>query len=130
MRRYTPDLPFDDLDRKGNKLHRTLQNIKILLHSFRSVDKNEVKPVGTFISWSFNLWALGDKNSVLGTTPDGLGVWWYRRNRSEFLKALYFSITLHTKVLRNANALADEYKKALSEVTSPIAWEKTFGINK
>lgn len=74
------------------------------------------------ISW----WRFANLDSALVTSPDGVGVSWYQRSRSQTRRFLWDSIRLNFKLARNWNKLSEQYTQALPTITSPLTWRKVF----
>lgn len=74
------------------------------------------------ITW----WRFADIDSALVTSPDGIGVAWYQRDRSTMHRFLLRSIRLHWKLARQWSRLASEYADGAPAITSPEQWRKTF----
>jgi galactofuranosylgalactofuranosylrhamnosyl-N-acetylglucosaminyl-diphospho-decaprenol beta-1,5/1,6-galactofuranosyltransferase len=71
-------------------------------------------------------WVLPRADSVLVPTADGAGLAWYRRDRAQFRRLLTESVRLHRTLRRSWPRLAEDYRAALPELTSPETWETTF----
>jgi len=74
-------------------------------------------------------WMLSRYDSALVTTADGTAQSWYQRDPATFRSMLARSIALHQRAAREWPALAEQYKAALPELTSPQSWDKTFGLH-
>lgn len=66
-------------------------------------------------------------DSALVSMPDGTGAAFYRRDREKFKDLVVRTLAIHRKLATDWDRLAEEYRRALPEITSPQAWEKTFG---
>ena len=71
-------------------------------------------------------WSFQRLDSALVETPDGSGVVWYRRSRSETLTAARRSIRLHMRLWWHWPSLARRFRAEASELTSPRAWAELF----
>ena len=60
------------------------------------------------------------------TTTDGTGASWYQRDPQAFRRLLARSVQVHERFVREWPQLAQRYRDALPELTSPKAWEETF----
>ena len=60
---------------------------------------------------------------------DGTAVAFYERDRSLFTSQLREGLRLHLRVYREWDALAAQYRGALTELTSPRTWARTFGVD-
>ncbi len=71
-------------------------------------------------------WRLAQFDSALVSSADGTSAAWYKRHPDKFRDILSRSITLHTRLAREWPQLAEQYKQALPELTSPKTWHETF----
>jgi len=74
------------------------------------------------ISW----WRFADIDSALVTAPDGSGVAWYQRSRSQMVRALLRSARLHVRLVTSWPRLSSTYRSRLTEITSIDAWDAIF----
>ena len=71
-------------------------------------------------------YTLAARDSAIVSTTDGAGASWYRRDPKQFRRLLKRTVIAHEELAREWPRLAREYRRALDDVTSPSAWEKTF----
>lgn len=69
---------------------------------------------------------LAGFDSAIVSMNDGNSAALYRRDRSTYAAMLRRSLALHMQFRRDWSALSVRYRQALSEITSPEAWEETF----
>ncbi|WCD92533.1 glycosyltransferase [Microbacterium sp. nov. GSS16] len=74
------------------------------------------------ITW----WRFADIDSALVTSPDGLGVAWYQRDRATMHRFLWRSIRLNLKLALGWRRLAEQYSKGAPTITSAEQWRETF----
>lgn len=74
------------------------------------------------ITW----WRFADIDSALVTSPDGLGVAWYQRDRAKMHRYLLRSLRLNWKLSRNWAKLARSYSEGMAEVTTADRWRALF----
>lgn len=74
------------------------------------------------ISW----WRFSDIDSALVTSPDGIGVAWYQRDRALMRRFLLRSIRLHIALVRRWPRLSQHYRDQLHNITSPRMWESIY----
>lgn len=74
------------------------------------------------ITW----WRFADLDSALVTTPDGLGVAWYQRDRAIMHRYLWHSIVLNLRLLRRWAPLAEQYRAGLGGSVSADQWSTEF----
>lgn len=73
-----------------------------------------------------NWWRFADIDSALVTSPDGIGVAWYQRDRATMHRFLWRSIRLNLGLARRWKRLADLYAAGTPEITSPEQWRRSF----
>lgn len=74
------------------------------------------------ITW----WRFADIDSALVTSPDGVGVAWYQRDRSMMRRFLWRSIRLNVALARRWARLAADYEREVPAITSPEGWRAVF----
>jgi galactofuranosylgalactofuranosylrhamnosyl-N-acetylglucosaminyl-diphospho-decaprenol beta-1,5/1,6-galactofuranosyltransferase len=74
-------------------------------------------------------WVLSKLDSAVVSAPDGMTAAWYKRDRKMFRSLVWRSAVLHTRLVRRWPRLADEYRAAASEFTSPEQWRETFAAS-
>ncbi|MDR7189098.1 galactofuranosylgalactofuranosylrhamnosyl-N-acetylglucosaminyl-diphospho-decaprenol beta-1,5/1,6-galactofuranosyltransferase [Microbacterium sp. BE35] len=121
--------------RKGRTPSAPASAPKWLLRAGTSAARNYVKPSSDWdlpedrvASDEVRWWRFAGLDAALVSTADGTGASVYRRDRGEFRRLLRRSRQLHLELVRRWDDLAKEYQGALADVTSPEAWEHTFGI--
>jgi len=65
-------------------------------------------------------------DSAIVSLPDGTSAAFYRRDPERFRDLLRKTLAIHTRLAKEWDDLAEQYRQALPEITSPQAWEKTF----
>ena len=71
-------------------------------------------------------WRVPLFDSALVNAADGSGKNIYTRDRAQFRRMLVDSFRLHRTLKRRWGRLADEYRRALPELTSELSWRDTF----
>ncbi|WP_295789601.1 glycosyltransferase [uncultured Microbacterium sp.] len=74
------------------------------------------------ITW----WRFADVDSALVTSPDGVGVAWYQRNRSTMRRFLLRGVLLNVRLSLRWSALARQYADASTTITSADEWSRIF----
>ncbi|MBA3411071.1 MAG: galactofuranosyltransferase GlfT2 [Geodermatophilaceae bacterium] len=116
-----PELPT-------NRVASALTAASGALRQFRGVrESSRVHPEASIAAMDGRWWMLSRYDSALVTTADGTAQSWYQRDPEQFRSMLRRSIALHQRAAREWPALAERYKAALPQLTSPEAWDKTFG---
>jgi galactofuranosylgalactofuranosylrhamnosyl-N-acetylglucosaminyl-diphospho-decaprenol beta-1,5/1,6-galactofuranosyltransferase len=65
-------------------------------------------------------------DSAVVSMPDGSSAALYERDPDKFRDLMKRTVEIHTRFQREWPRLAEEYRAALGDITSPEAWEKTF----
>lgn len=86
----------------------------------------DVRPQGVLAHRDSRWFRLAHYDSVVVTNAEGTGMSWYRRDPRLLRSMLTESARLHARLLREWDNLAQEYRRALPQVTSMAAWKKTF----
>ncbi len=71
-------------------------------------------------------WLLAQFDSALVSSADGTSAAWYKRRPEKFRDLVSRSLTLHTQLAKEWPQLAQQYKDALPELSSPKTWHETF----
>ena len=74
-------------------------------------------------------WRMATLDSALVSSADGSGASWYKRDDATFKRMMQRSLALHRRLYRDWDELAEQYRAALPEFTSPEAWAHTFDEN-
>jgi galactofuranosylgalactofuranosylrhamnosyl-N-acetylglucosaminyl-diphospho-decaprenol beta-1,5/1,6-galactofuranosyltransferase len=69
---------------------------------------------------------LAGFDSAVVSMNDGTAAALYQRDPQQYRELLKRSVELHARFLREWPQLAERYRAALGEITSPEAWEETF----
>lgn len=88
--------------------------------------ENVEKPEVEFGKGDAHWWRLPLYDSALVNSADGSGKNVYTRDRKKFRKMLTDSVRLHRRLQREWPRLAEEYRAAEAELTSPSSWQRTF----
>ncbi|MEQ6902862.1 glycosyltransferase [Nocardioides sp. YIM 152588] len=65
-------------------------------------------------------------DSALVSLPDGSAAAFYRRDRGRFVDLMKRTVDIHRQLALHWDELAEQYRAALEDLTSPETWEKTF----
>ncbi|MGO1661500.1 MAG: glycosyltransferase [Canibacter sp.] len=74
-------------------------------------------------------WIIPNHQSVIVGTADGSGKSWYRHDQTKFRRLWKESRRLTREIEKNWDALAEQYRRALPEITSVESWKQTFGVD-
>ncbi|MDN4175030.1 glycosyltransferase [Nocardioides sp. SOB77] len=69
---------------------------------------------------------LGTLDSAVVSMNDGTSAAFYRRDPEKFRELVKRTVEIHERYRREWPRLAEEYRAALGEITSPDVWERTF----
>jgi galactofuranosylgalactofuranosylrhamnosyl-N-acetylglucosaminyl-diphospho-decaprenol beta-1,5/1,6-galactofuranosyltransferase len=69
---------------------------------------------------------LGRYDSAIVSMNDGTSAALYQRDPAKFRELVRKTVEVHERLRREWPRLAEEYREALGEITSPEAWEQTF----
>ncbi|KJL41226.1 glycosyltransferase [Microbacterium trichothecenolyticum] len=122
--------------RKGTVASAPASRVNWVMRAAVSAARNYLKPSGRWdrpearvASDQVRWWRVAGLDAALVSTADGTGATVYKRDRREYRRLLRRSRQLHLELVRRWDDLAKEYRRALTDVTSPQAWEQTFGID-
>ena len=68
-------------------------------------------------------------DSAVVSMPDGTSAALYQRDPERFRDLMRRTVLMHQRLRREWPDLAKRYRAALGDITSPAAWEETFGID-
>jgi len=88
-----------------------------------SIERPEARIPAMDLRW----WRLSQFDSAVVSTADGVGASWYKRDPKRFADQMKRSIDVHQKLAVRWDDLAEQYKKAVPDVTDPKAWTDTWG---
>ncbi|MET4136989.1 glycosyltransferase [Pseudarthrobacter sp. PvP090] len=84
------------------------------------------RPQG-FLAHRDNRWfRVAHYDSVVVSNAEGTGASWYQRDPKKLKSMLTEATRLHLKLFREWDRLAEEYRSAVSDISSMDAWKKTF----
>jgi galactofuranosylgalactofuranosylrhamnosyl-N-acetylglucosaminyl-diphospho-decaprenol beta-1,5/1,6-galactofuranosyltransferase len=69
---------------------------------------------------------LGTLDSAVVSMNDGTSAAFYRRDPERFRDLMKRTLEIHERFRKEWPRLAEDYRRALPEITSPQRWEKTF----
>lgn len=87
------------------------------------------RPQG-YLAHRDNRWfRVAHYDSVLVSNAEGTGASWYQRDPRKLKSMLTEATRLHLRIFREWDSLADQYRRAVAEISSIDAWKKTFEAN-
>ena len=87
---------------------------------------SEQRPEVSIASMDSRWWLLSQFDSAVVTTADGSGASWYKRDPKRFTDIMRRSFAVHQKLATQWEQLAEQYQKAVPDVTDPKAWIETW----
>jgi galactofuranosylgalactofuranosylrhamnosyl-N-acetylglucosaminyl-diphospho-decaprenol beta-1,5/1,6-galactofuranosyltransferase len=92
-------------------------------------DLAERHPEAWLAAMDAKWWMIAQFDSVVVSMPDGTSASWYHRDKEEFRDLLRRTVEIHQRLYREWPRLAQTYRDALGEITSPEQWAKTFSAS-
>lgn len=84
------------------------------------------RPQG-YLAHRDNRWfRVAHYDSVVVSNAEGTGASWYQRDPKKLKSMLTEATRLHVRLFREWDKLAEQYRNAVSEVSSMESWKKTF----
>ncbi|AXJ11455.1 glycosyltransferase [Arthrobacter sp. PM3] len=84
------------------------------------------RPQG-YLAHRDNRWyRVAHYDSVVVSNAEGTGASWYQRDPKKLKSMLTEATMLHAKLFREWDSLAEQYRRAVTEISSIDAWKKTF----
>ncbi|HET7193800.1 MAG TPA: glycosyltransferase [Nocardioides sp.] len=129
-----PEVKRHKLPRKGKEASPVLSGrqatVQALLQPLRQLrkprDLAQVHPEAEIMAQDSRWHKIARYDSAIVTMPDGTAAAFYRRDRAKFAELLKRTIAIHRRLAAEWDELAEQYRTALPEITSPEEWEKTF----
>jgi galactofuranosylgalactofuranosylrhamnosyl-N-acetylglucosaminyl-diphospho-decaprenol beta-1,5/1,6-galactofuranosyltransferase len=130
-----PEVKRHKLPRKGREASPVISGrkatLQALLQPLRQMRKPrelaQVHPEAEIMAQDSKWHKVARYDSAIVTMPDGTAAAFYRRDRAKFSELLKRTVAIHRRLATHWDDLAEQYRAALSEITSPDEWEKTFG---
>ncbi|MBT1018582.1 glycosyltransferase family 2 protein [Canibacter sp. lx-72] len=101
----------------------TLKNV--VAHLMRDTSRDE-HPEMEFAKIDALWWTVPNYSSVIVGSADGSGKMVYRHNKKHFRRLWIQSYLLTREIDKRWDTLAQQYREALTDITSPEAWQQTF----
>jgi galactofuranosylgalactofuranosylrhamnosyl-N-acetylglucosaminyl-diphospho-decaprenol beta-1,5/1,6-galactofuranosyltransferase len=130
-----PEVKRHKLPRKGKEASPVISGrqatVQALLQPLRQLrkprDLAQVHPEAEIMAQDAKWHKIARYDSAIVTMPDGTAAAMYRRDREKFADLLKRTVAIHRRLAAEWDDLAQQYRAALDEITSPEEWEKTFG---
>ena len=111
-----------------NKVNLMTKVASGTLHQFRKPRKFQ-RPQMALPHQDAAWWVLSRLDSAVVSAPDGMTAAWYKRDRKLFRSLGWRSAVMHARLVMRWPRLADEYRAAAAEFTSPEQWRETFAAS-
>jgi galactofuranosylgalactofuranosylrhamnosyl-N-acetylglucosaminyl-diphospho-decaprenol beta-1,5/1,6-galactofuranosyltransferase len=129
-----PEVKRHKLPRKGREASPVISGrqatVQALLQPLRQLKKPrslaQVHPEAEIMAQDARWHKIARYDSAVVSMPDGTAAAFYRRDREKFVDLLKRTVAIHKELAARWDELAERYRAALPEITSPEAWEETF----
>ena len=129
-----PEVKRHKLPRKGREPSPVVSGrqatVQALLQPLRQLRKPrelaQEHPEAEIMAQDAKWHKIARYDSAVVSMPDGTAAAFYRRDRETFLELLRRTLAIHKRLRTEWEDLAERYRAALPEITSPEAWEQTF----
>jgi galactofuranosylgalactofuranosylrhamnosyl-N-acetylglucosaminyl-diphospho-decaprenol beta-1,5/1,6-galactofuranosyltransferase len=129
-----PEVKRHKLPRKGKEPSpvisgraATLQALLQPLRQLRSPrELSRVNPEAEIMAQDAKWHKVARYDSALVSLPDGSAQAFYRRDPERFKDMMKRTVAIHKELATRWDDLAEEYRAALDDITSPDTWERTF----
>ncbi|WP_141012732.1 glycosyltransferase [Nocardioides sambongensis] len=130
-----PEVKRHKLPRKGREPSPVISgraaSVQALLQPLRQVrrprDQSRTNPEAEIMAQDARWHKIARYDSALVSLPDGTATAFYRRDRATFFAKMKETVAIHKELATRWDELAEQYRAALGDITSPETWEKTFG---
>jgi galactofuranosylgalactofuranosylrhamnosyl-N-acetylglucosaminyl-diphospho-decaprenol beta-1,5/1,6-galactofuranosyltransferase len=129
-----PEVKRHKLPRKGREASPVISGrqatVQALLQPLRQLRRPrelaQVHPEAEIMAQDARWHKIARYDSAVISMPDGTAAAFYRRDREKFVDLLKRTVAIHKELGARWDELAERYRAALPEITSPEAWEETF----
>ncbi|WP_240641342.1 glycosyltransferase [Nocardioides ferulae] len=130
-----PEVKRHKLPRKGREPSPVISGraatVQALLQPLRQLRRPrelaQVHPEAEIMAQDARWHKIARYDSALVSLPDQTSAAFYRRDREKFVDQVRRTLAIHRRLATEWDDLARRYQEALPQITSPEAWEKTFG---
>lgn len=128
-RKKPPRKGKDDIEIPG-RLSTLIAAAKAPLRQLRPVrPMSQEFPETELAAMDSGWFNLAKYDSAVVSMNDGTSVALYRRDPERYRDLLRRTVAIHRKLHNDWPKLAEQYRAALADITSPQAWSETFGID-
>lgn len=129
-----PEVRRHKLPRKGREASPVISGreatLQALLQPLRQLrrprEMAQTNPEAEIMAQDSRWHKIARYDSAIVSLPDQTSAAFYRRDRDRFVDQLKRTVSIHRKLAGEWDDLAERYRAALPEITSPEAWEETF----
>ena len=129
-----PEVKRHKLPRKGREPSPVISGraaaVQALLQPLRQLRKPrelaQTHPEAEIMAQDARWHKIARYDSAIVTLPDQTSAAFYRRDRKIFTEQMRRTVDIHRRLYAEWDELAERYRAALAEITSPEAWEETF----
>ncbi|QDH10793.1 glycosyltransferase family 2 protein [Nocardioides dongxiaopingii] len=129
-----PEVRRHKLPRKGREPSPVISGraatIQALIQPIRQLRQpravSQVNPEAEIMGQDARWHKIARYDSALVTLPDGASTAFYKRDRAKFVDLVKRTLAVHRELASSWDELAERYRAAMDDMTSPAAWEKTF----
>ena len=129
-----PEVKRHKLPRKGKEASPVISGraatLQALLQPLRQLRKPremaQTHPEAEIMAQDSRWHKIARYDSAIVSLPDQTGAAFYRRDRERFKDQMKRTVAIHRRLAAEWDELAQRYRDALPQITSPEAWEETF----
>lgn len=129
-----PEVRRHKLPRKGKEPSPVISGkaatLQALLQPLRQLrkprDLSREHPEAEIMAQDAKWHKVARYDSALVSLPDGSAQAFYRRDPEQFKAMMGRTVRIHKELATRWDELAERYRSALGDITSPQTWEKTF----
>ena len=127
VRRHKPPRKGRDGTEVPTRLSVLISAALMPLRQMRPVRRtSRANPEAEVPAMDAQWYRLARFDSAIVSMPDGNSAALYQRDPEHFRDLVRRTLEIHARLQREWPRLAEEYRAALPDITSPEAWEKTF----
>ncbi|MGB0099659.1 MAG: glycosyltransferase family 2 protein, partial [Nocardioides sp.] len=129
-----PEVRRHKLPRKGREASPVISGraatVQAMLQPLRQLRKPrelaQSNPEAEIMAQDARWHKIARYDSAIVSLPDQTSAAFYKRDRDRFVDQMKQTVAVHRRLNAEWDDLAERYREALPEITSPEAWEKTF----
>ncbi|WP_275106505.1 glycosyltransferase [Nocardioides daphniae] len=127
VRRHKPPRRGKDETAVPTGLQTKIAALKAPIRAMLPVrPSSRVNPEAELPAMDSQWYRIAKFDSAIVSMPDGTSAALYQRDPQKYQELLKKTVDIHLRLRKEWPRLAQEYRDALGEITSPAEWEKTF----